>query len=306
MKQDQASATARVIAAATVLLANHPTGRHLVPTRSAELCAALLGATATDRWLRASALHPLTRMAWGWLECLTLPGIVRHYALRKACIERWCRAELAAGARRVLVLGAGFDTLALRLASEFAQVQWVEVDHPATQGAKRRALAAAAIALPANLQFMPFDLNVPDGQSEPALPVSPAAVHTLVIAEGLLMYLQPQAVAALLRKSLPALCAPAPLWVVFSYMARWPTGRSGFRPASWLVDWWLGWRAEPFCWYLAPDAAATWLGEQGHALVEHAQSPLEGAADTGLGPRAPVLRGENLVLAQYRSTQPLN
>lgn len=47
------------------------------------------------------------------------------------------RAALAAGAIHVLVVGAGYDTLALRLAAAHPEVLFVEVDRPATLGKKR-------------------------------------------------------------------------------------------------------------------------------------------------------------------------
>jgi O-methyltransferase involved in polyketide biosynthesis len=49
---------------------------------------------------------------------VTHPGIVRHWMLRKRWIESRVRARIAAGASQVVVLGAGLDTLGVRLASE--------------------------------------------------------------------------------------------------------------------------------------------------------------------------------------------
>jgi hypothetical protein len=91
MKPGHASATAKLIAAATLLLARDehasaasPAHAALVPPQAARLCRALLSGSTGDRLLRASAEHGATRWLWRALERATLPGIVRHYALRLA------------------------------------------------------------------------------------------------------------------------------------------------------------------------------------------------------------------------------
>ena len=59
--------------------------------------------------------------------------------------------------RQYLVLGAGLDTFAYR--NPFAEVRVFEVDHPATQAWKRECLAAAGIAIPETMQFVPVDFE---------------------------------------------------------------------------------------------------------------------------------------------------
>jgi methyltransferase (TIGR00027 family) len=61
-------------------------------------------------------------------------------ALRTAAIDAAVRDAIAAGARQLVVLGAGYDGRAWRM-PELAGVRVFEVDHPATQGDKRAHLA---------------------------------------------------------------------------------------------------------------------------------------------------------------------
>ena len=61
-------------------------------------------------------------------------------ALRTVAIDTAVRGAIAAGATQVVVLGAGYDGRAWRM-SELAGLKVFEVDHPATQGDKRRHLA---------------------------------------------------------------------------------------------------------------------------------------------------------------------
>ena len=133
MRADRPSTTARLIAAATVFLSRDPRYRDLVPPGAAELCARFVSVEAVSR-------APLSWAVW-LAERATIPGLMLHFMLRKRFIEDSVRASLAAGCEQVVVVGAGFDTLAARLAAEFPQARFIEIDHPATQAAKRLAIA---------------------------------------------------------------------------------------------------------------------------------------------------------------------
>ena len=287
MSSGRVSATARVIAAATILLANDKRNGWLVAPGADALCAQFLAGTFGDRLLAGSARQPLVRPLWRWLERCTLPGIVVHYWQRKRWIETRCRAAIADGFLRVIVLGAGFDTLACRLAREFPAVEFIEADQPATQAVKRKGMAAMRSATAANLCLVAVDLGhelLPQSLGNDSRP-------TLVIAEGLLMYLGGERVELLLR-SLRQL-STGPVRLVFSYMVRWPDGTSGFRPASRWTDRWLAWRGEPFTWTLEPAAAGAFLTRHGFALTEAASA--EDLSAVGPTDDA-LLQGENLVL----------
>jgi hypothetical protein len=87
--------------------------------------------------------------------------------------------------------------------------------------------------------------------------------------------------------------------LIFSYMVRWPEGKSGFRPSSWWVDRWLSWRAEPFKWTMAPQALRPWLQALGYELLEDAEPPFKQDFASPSG----GLRGENLVKCQVIKPQ---
>ena len=120
MRANRPSSTATLIAAATVLLARHPKLGHLVPAGAAEICARCL----QGFWSVAPRLRWL---AWAG-ERATIPGLMLHFILRKRWIEDAVRGALARGCRQVVVLGAGFDTLAARLAPQFPAVRFLEID----------------------------------------------------------------------------------------------------------------------------------------------------------------------------------
>ena len=112
--------------------------------------------------------------------------------LRKLFIEEEARQALALGARQLVVLGAGYDPLTLRLQKEFREARFYEVDYPATQDVKRRALVDRD-ALPSNLTLVPVDFD--EETAEEKLLQAPGfdpEARGCFVCEGTLMYLAPE------------------------------------------------------------------------------------------------------------------
>jgi methyltransferase (TIGR00027 family) len=83
-------------------------------------------------------------------------------AARSRIAEDALAEAVEKGIRQIVVLGAGFDTFALRNPHCARQIRIYEVDHPATQAWKRQRLAEAQIALPPWLIFVPVDFEQED------------------------------------------------------------------------------------------------------------------------------------------------
>jgi methyltransferase (TIGR00027 family) len=64
------------------------------------------------------------------------------------------------GVTQYVLIGAGFDTFALRRPDLRDRVQVFEIDHPTTQDLKRTRMHAAGLDLPNNLHLLPADLEV--------------------------------------------------------------------------------------------------------------------------------------------------
>jgi len=190
MKEDRPSATARTIALGTVLLKSDPRLGRWVPDEAAELCRGFLEA-ASPRGLNLARLcdRRWFRALMGWMERATLPGLGLHYALRKRFIEEVARRSLRDGTRQVVVLGGGFDTLALRLHAEFPGTLFIEIDHPATQRIKVKALDGRPSPGP-NLRFVSSDFTR-ETIEEALLKRTPfdSSIRTHFVREGVLMYL---------------------------------------------------------------------------------------------------------------------
>ncbi|MDQ2799321.1 MAG: SAM-dependent methyltransferase [Armatimonadota bacterium] len=266
MKDDTPSGTALLIARSLVFFAPDPLIGPLVPARAVEASLAFLNACGGN----AARFQRLSGRAWfralvAWAERQTIPGILSHFILRKRFLEDCVRRALEDDFAQVVVLGAGFDTLALRLHYECPAAAFLEVDHPATQRAKRRALAARA-PLAANLSLVPLDF----AQAGLETLLSCAAYHpqarTLFVAEGLLMYLdsrQVNAVLAFMRDH-----SGPESRLAFTFMEPQKNGRVNFDHPSKAVDLWLRLRRERFQWGMSRDKIAPFMEAQGFRVQE--------------------------------------
>ena len=265
MRADRPSSTAALIAAATVLLDSDPRYRHLVPAGAATTCARCL-----NRFWRSATKLPW--LAWAF-ERATIPGLMLHFMLRKRWIEEAVRGALARGCQQVVVLGAGYDTLAARLAPQFPAARFVEIDHPATQAVKR-----AAVDRP-NLQFVAADLaRTPLQQVLP-----PGSGPSVFVLEGLLMYLTPGEQDALFA-------AIGAAEVVFTVMEPKADGRIAFHNATWLERALLALWKEPFKSAVSRSALPTTLSRWGLTLRDTADL-------AAAHPQLALARGEIVVHA---------
>ena len=115
--------------------------------------------------------------------------------VQATCRSRYTEDALGrAGATQYVVLGAGLDSFAYR-ACPAGRVRVFEVDHPATQDWKRRALATARIPVPDGLTFVAADLASDSLAGRLGAAGFDAATPALVSWLGVTMYLTPAAIA---------------------------------------------------------------------------------------------------------------
>jgi methyltransferase (TIGR00027 family) len=119
-------------------------------------------------------------------------------ALRSRIAEGVARKAIGEGARQVVVLGAGLDTFACRVAPLDGLAVY-EVDHPATQAEKRRRLIGAGVVPPAHLRFAPCDFERQQLADALADAGFDAGARTAFIWLGVTPYLTPEAVQTTLR-----------------------------------------------------------------------------------------------------------
>ncbi len=121
------------------------------------------------------------------------------------------------GVRQVLILGAGFDSRAYRL-TQVGDVAVFEVDHPATQAAKRRILRRGSVPIPASVHFVPVDFGAGDPATKLAAAGFASGAATLVLWEGVTNYLDAASVDATFGFLASAIAPGSP--VLFTYVDR--------------------------------------------------------------------------------------
>jgi methyltransferase (TIGR00027 family) len=200
MRADRPSLTARVIARGVVLVAEDPRVRELLRSDAVELNSKLLlEAGVLKPWMLKLYRKPWYRGLAHWIVRNTATGQMMTVPIRKRFMDDEARRAIEGGARQLLVVGAGFDTLALRIAERYPDVQCFEIDHAATQRVKRAAVQSLRIDRP-NLHLVAVDLastSLPDALER--APGWRSDVVTVVTAEGVLCYLDESDVTRLLE-----------------------------------------------------------------------------------------------------------
>ena len=266
MPRDRPSRTALKVAQAIAFLGREPEVAALLPPGLAADNERLLLASGLikPRQLRRMESPRFRRFAY-LLDSLAAHGQLLFVGLRKRLVHDEATAAIAAGCRQLLVLGGGLDLLALRLARAHPHVAVVEVDHAASQHRKRAALEHLG-KLPSNLHLVPADLGTSDLAAALGGVSWDASAPAFVLAEAVLMYLDPAAVERALRE-LHDLCG-AGSTLVFSYRRRDARGRLllGTRPRLSAMA--LAAGGEPLRWAVAPDELAPQLAAAGWRLEE--------------------------------------
>jgi methyltransferase (TIGR00027 family) len=147
------SRTAEVMAAMRALEQFQPASRRIIcdPYSGEFLIRPYFKLLARSRWLANPTLRAVDVWAPGAQEFLTI----------RARLSDDIAAEMAAESlEQIVLLGAGFDTMSLRVEEALRKVTIFEVDHPATQAIKREALDR--IGAPENLRFVAVDFEQDD------------------------------------------------------------------------------------------------------------------------------------------------
>ncbi len=192
MSQVKTSITAYSVASCIGKLASTPEWGKYIPEEMAELSASFSkGATDTPVKRLISLLPP--KLAEFALDNILVPGMMHHFLFRKLLIEAELHRFMAetGGAGQVIILGAGLDTLAVRMAGKYPAARFFEVDLPGAGEVKLVALKRMGRQLPGNCRFLAADLaKTPLTGVLNAEKSFNSGTATLVILEGVLMYLR--------------------------------------------------------------------------------------------------------------------
>jgi methyltransferase (TIGR00027 family) len=147
-------------------------------------------------------IKPLLKMGFlrkFFREQFAPAGIYEYVIARTRVIDEVFESALDEGFDQILILGAGFDSRAIRFEAKNRRTKIFELDSHHTQRAKLDQLMKRGIRLPANTVYIPIDFNnekITDRLCEFGFVKN---VRTLYIMEGLLMYLEESSVEDLFR-----------------------------------------------------------------------------------------------------------
>jgi len=192
MQPDRFSRTAQAMALFRALESAGPASTRLLSDSFA--------ATVLPRWMRrivrlsrfslfGSIIAGIVDRRW--------PGARTSGIARTRLIDDWVTAAVENAARQVVVLGAGFDSRAWRLAA-LSSLPVFEVDHPATSREKRQRLLDAGLD-PSRIVEVPIDFDRDPLAETLARNGFDLRRRTAVIWEGVTNYLTADAVDAIFR-----------------------------------------------------------------------------------------------------------
>ena len=160
-----------------------------------------LASRVLDRPLRAAAAlsgAPVLGGVVPWFVDRRWPGPRPSAVARTRVIDDWLERAIEAGLDQLVVLGAGYDSRALRIPGA-DRLTVFEVDHPDTQGAKRELLEASPGGFPGHVRLVPVDFERDELGAALDAAGFRAGARTFTIWEGVVSYLTPAAVDATLR-----------------------------------------------------------------------------------------------------------
>jgi len=255
------------------------------------LASALLGERAEEllSYHTSHGTHPVLAGARAQVTC------------RSRYTEDALARAAARGVTQYVVLGAGLDSFAYRSGGLAGgrRVRVFEVDHPATQDWKRRALAHARVTVPDGVTFVPADLTADALPGLLAGAGFDGSAPALVSWLGVTMYLTRDTIAA----TLAALGGLAPgSEVIADYML--PTelrDDAGAVYAS-LVAQASAERGEPWLSCLAPEEMADLARAAGFAAVRSV--PQRAAVPAALWQRSDALCPAGLAMLLHGTATP--
>jgi len=265
MKSEQASRTAEYMALFRALESGRPVETRLFTDQLARgfLPPSLRLVEAVSRLPVVGALIP-------WLIHRWWPGPLGAGICRTRCIDDALRAALQSGVEQVMILGAGFDSRAYRIQG-IERTRVFEVDHPATQAAKRERLERMLGQLPVHVVFVAIDFNrqaLADVLNTAGF--QPTA-RSFVIWEGVTNYLTADAVDTTLR--FLARATPPRSRILFTYIHRGILdGSARFEGAQESIVT-VGRAGEPFTFGFDPAELPAYVAQRGLALIEDVGAP---------------------------------
>lgn len=267
MKKNKASSTAYTVVHGVLHVAKNTKFSSLVKSEIIEACEKILLASNDGKRRICELNSPIKSKILPFLEWLLLPGAALNYVLRKKFIEEKVLEAIDNGIAQIVNIGAGFDTIAYRLSKKFPNINFIEIDHPATSREKTKALLKESKSME-NLHFIATDLSKESLEDVlTSFKEFDSSRKTLYICEGVLMYLKKEYVIGLFD-ALKNLSGTGSMFI-FSCMEPNESKKNNTRK---LLHYYLKAKNELYNWYIPDSKLPMFVKDHGYILKEIADS----------------------------------
>jgi len=265
-RRKRASHTAVKIARGLVYVARDPKYKDFLPPEAAGSVEGLcLEAGVLKPWMcrlfETRWYQRFVDLTQRWIG----PGELWRLTLRKRFVNDEVQAAISEGARQLLIIGTGFDTLGLRMAQAYPDVTVVEVDTKPTVQQRADALERMGVDYD-NHQMVGADLAVSSlDELLGSFACWQADAKSVAVAEGVLMYLDESEVVSFLGE-IKSSCGIGSR-LIFSYVRADEKGRPHMGKLSGVVRASLVLVGEPVRWGVPDGELEPFMERSGFALA---------------------------------------
>jgi methyltransferase (TIGR00027 family) len=251
------SRTAEAVALARALERTLPPGQRILDDPYA-------AAFLQNPYLRFVAGSRLSsRMLSGFLDFWATGG-QEFVAIRARLADDQAKEMAGLRLEQLILLGAGFDSMALRIQSSLEGVTVFEVDHPATQAVKRKVIAK--LGTPNNLRFVEVDFERDDFVEKLADAGFNRASLSLIVWMGVSYYLTPQAMSRTLTQL--RLASSTGTRLIFDYILQGVIDGTSHNLTAIVAARRVALVGEPWVFGLNPEYVAEYLRGFGFNLIK--------------------------------------
>jgi methyltransferase (TIGR00027 family) len=191
-------------------------------------------------------------------------GSQESAAIRARLADDLAREMAAGGLKQLVLLGAGFDSMALRIKPALGGVTVFEVDHPGTQAAKRKVMSR--LGTPDNVRFVAVDFERDDFVQGLEGAGFDSSRLSLIVWMGVTYYLTAEAIARALTQIASISASGSRL--TFDYMLREVVDGRSRNPGALRTARQVAFLGEPWIFGLEPEEVAGYLSGFGFNVLE--------------------------------------
>jgi methyltransferase (TIGR00027 family) len=193
------------------------------------------------------------------------PGVCNAILARTRFIDDCLDNAIKEGVQQMVIMGAGYDTRALRFKRLKKNVRIFELDHPATQAIKLERYKQSKLPIPNNVSFVPVDFSSEDISQKLVENGYRRLMRTFFIWEGVTYYISSDAIDKTLSFILNN--APEGSSVVFDYFPSSVVDGTSHLNEARALSVALKQLGEEFVFGLDPEKTKSFLKNRGFDLV---------------------------------------